>query len=593
MQRLDENYISLVKDILENGHQKGDRTGTGTRSVFGRQFRHNMKDGFPLLTTKKMAWKTMVTELIYFLRGETNIKYLIDNNCRIWNGDLAKYHGVDVDDYETLVKEDCNLYECGSLYPNQWRNFGGMNYGRKRITIPFVSNFKPFDVSGEVVRYKTKDYGEYVIIDTIQLGERNETHYKVQFLNTNSVKIIRKDKLNTNIVDVYSPSKLGVACVGSYDKTTHNLSKIKNIWNGMIDRCYNKENDNYEYYGGKGVYVENRWLCFEYFIEDLHKIRQWDLKNNNWDEFNLDKDVFGCGFKYSLVDCCWLHKNDNTRKSKEKYEYTVTNNSSTHKFINHVEFIGDFGINNQGNFASMLRGDRANCEGWSLVGKEKINEGIDQIQTVINQLKNEPDSRRIIVTAWNPNQLSDLVLPACHNMFQFYTRELTYDEMWNSLTDREKSGLVKTTVGETYNGIDCRNEDINLWVENFNKPRRAISLLFNMRSSDVGLGLPFNISSYGILLILIAKMVNMVPEELIGNLGDTHLYSNHIDPIKEQLDRVGYELPTVKFSDSLNKSIKEKHFDVDLTKWFESIKSEDFILENYVSHPKIVLPLSN
>lgn len=593
MQRLDENYISLVKDILENGHQKGDRTGTGTRSVFGRQFRHNMKDGFPLLTTKKMAWKTMVTELIYFLRGETDIKYLVDNKCRIWNGDLAKYHGVNIDDYETLVKTDSNLYEGGALYPYQWRNFGGGNYGRKRITIPFITNFKSFAVGDDAVRYKTKDYGEYVIIGTLQLGERNETHYEVQFLNTKSIKIIRKDKLNTNIVDVYSPSKLGVACVGSYDKSLPNLSKIKNIWNSMIDRCYNTENDNYMYYGGKGVYVENRWLCLEYFIEDLSKIKQWDLKIKAWDDFNLDKDVFGCGFKYSLENCCWLHKSDNTRKSKEKYLYTITNGTSSYEFVNHVDFLTTFKVKNQGNFASMLRGDRINCEGWSLVNKTLISNGVDQIQTVINQLKNEPDSRRIIVTSWNPNQLINLSLPACHNMFQFYTRELTYDEMWDSLTNKEKRGITKSLVGETYNGIDSRMEDINLWVENFNKPRRAISLLFNMRSSDVGLGLPFNIASYGLLLQLIGRVVNMVPEELIGNLGDTHLYSNHIDPIKEQLNRVGYELPTVKFSDSLNKSIKEKRFDVDLTKWIESIKPEDFILENYVSHPKIVLPLSN
>ena len=83
-------YLELLKDILENGGQKGDRTGTGTISVFGRQIRHKMSEGFPLLTTKKMYFKGVITELLWFLRGDTNIKYLLDNDCHIWDGDAFK-----------------------------------------------------------------------------------------------------------------------------------------------------------------------------------------------------------------------------------------------------------------------------------------------------------------------------------------------------------------------------------------------------------------------------------------------------------------------------------------------------------------------
>jgi thymidylate synthase len=90
MNNLDKSYQALLQDILNSGVEKKDRTGTGTISVFGRQIRHNMKDGFPLLTTKKMAWKQIVTELLWFLRGDTNIKYLVDNNTSIWNGDAYK-----------------------------------------------------------------------------------------------------------------------------------------------------------------------------------------------------------------------------------------------------------------------------------------------------------------------------------------------------------------------------------------------------------------------------------------------------------------------------------------------------------------------
>ena len=87
---IEHDYLRLLKDILDNGREKGDRTGTGTVSVFGRQIRHKMNQGFPLLTTKKMYWKGIVTELLWFLRGDTNIKYLVDNDCHIWDGDAYK-----------------------------------------------------------------------------------------------------------------------------------------------------------------------------------------------------------------------------------------------------------------------------------------------------------------------------------------------------------------------------------------------------------------------------------------------------------------------------------------------------------------------
>ena len=87
MNTLDKQYQELLQTILDYGVEKKDRTGTGTKSIFGYTIRHNMSEGFPVLTTKKMAWKTMVTELLWFLRGDTNIKFLVDNNCHIWDGD--------------------------------------------------------------------------------------------------------------------------------------------------------------------------------------------------------------------------------------------------------------------------------------------------------------------------------------------------------------------------------------------------------------------------------------------------------------------------------------------------------------------------
>jgi thymidylate synthase len=99
MNRLDKKYTDLLQDILDNGVVKDDRTGTGTVSVFGRQITHDMKDGFPLLTTKKMPFKTIFNELQWFLKGETSIKPLLDVKCNIWNGDAYKYYLKDSDNH--------------------------------------------------------------------------------------------------------------------------------------------------------------------------------------------------------------------------------------------------------------------------------------------------------------------------------------------------------------------------------------------------------------------------------------------------------------------------------------------------------------
>ena len=112
MNKLDLDYQNLLKDILKNGVEKKDRTGTGTISVFGRTIRHKMSDGFPLLTTKKMYFSGIATELIWFLRGDTNIRYLVDNGCNIWNGDAYKKF------YKSALKIK-EAYEAGDMLGSQ------------------------------------------------------------------------------------------------------------------------------------------------------------------------------------------------------------------------------------------------------------------------------------------------------------------------------------------------------------------------------------------------------------------------------------------------------------------------------------------
>jgi thymidylate synthase len=273
--QLDKKYQQLLSDIITFGVEKKDRTGTGTISEFGHQIRHKMSEGFPLLTTKKMAWKQIVSELLWFLTGQTNIAFLHKHNNHIWDGD-----------YEKSGRTDGEL---GPIYGKQWR--------------------------------------------------------------------------------------------------------------------------------------------------------KWDGKNGR----------------------------------------------------------------------------------------------IDQIDDLVKELKTNPDSRRLMVSAWNVGELNEMVLPPCHYGFQVWTRE--------------------------ENG------------------QRYISLMWNQRSVDTFLGLPFNIASYGLLLHIIANEVDMIPDELIGNLGDTHLYLNHIEQAKEQIGRTSFDLPQLKTDAKIDGICCNV--------------PDDFILEGYQYHPTIKAPLSN
>jgi len=264
MNKLDNDYQDLLSDVLEDGVEKTDRTGTGTLSLFGRSIKHNMSDGFPVLTTKKVAWKTMVTELKWFLQGRTDIKYLQDNNCKIWDGDYKKSGRTDG--------------ELGPIYGKQWRDING----------------------------------------------------------------------------------------------------------------------------------------------------------------------------------------------------------------------------------------------------------IDQLENLITGLISNPDSRRHLVSAWNVEDLDKMTLPPCHYSFQCYVAD------------------------------------------------GKLSLMWNQRSADLFLGVPFNISSYGLLLLLLCKETRLEPGELIGNFGDVHLYSNHLDQAEEQIGRYSYDLPEAKLSCY---DIYRGDFDVELI--------------NYESHPIIKASLSN
>ena len=412
MNQLDKQYTNLLQDILDNGAVKGDRTGTGTISVFGRQIRHKMSEGFPLLTTKKMPFKTIVTELLWFLRGDTNIKFLVDNNCHIWDGDAYK------------------------RYENSYAAWVGNSL--------WSNNAEPWD-------------------------------------KENFIRLIKEDERFCSIF-------------------------------GELGPIYGKQ-----------------W-------------RSW--KNPSFPKISKEFSDICDGRTHIEVDC-----------------------------------------------------------------------PIDQIQNLINDLKTNPDSRRLMVNAWNVGELDQMVLPPCHYGFQIYTRELSLDERRNLVT-LEKYESV-------YNGGDSRNTLSHSEIDQWGYPTRAISLMWNQRSVDTFLGLPFNIASYGLLLEILAKEVNMVPDELIGNLGDVHLYSNHLEQAREQIGREFTEEeilehlqqsgmdalknePRMEYISKLPKRTREPYslptFDCPVldeiphTTFNElvfKLQPCDFYMEDYQSHPTIKAPLSN
>ena len=182
MNNIDKQYQQLLQDILDNGIVKKDRTGTGTLSVFGRQIRHKISEGFPLLTTKKMAWKSIVTELLWFLRGDTNIKFLLDYDCHIWDGDAYKnyeklltrdFQGPHYDQKQfiELIKSNeafaKDFGELGPIYGKQWRNWN-------EFSEPGWDSFKIDQILNLINDLKTNPDSRRLMVSAWNVGQLDE-----------------------------------------------------------------------------------------------------------------------------------------------------------------------------------------------------------------------------------------------------------------------------------------------------------------------------------------------------------------------------------------------------------------------------------
>jgi thymidylate synthase len=294
-------------------------------------------------------------------------------------------------------------------------------------------------------------------------------------------------------------------------------------------------------------------------------------------------------FRLIATELMWFLRGDTNIKYLVDNDCHIWDGDAYKRYSDH--FIGYEDVPNKELFIEQIKTDDEFAKKWGnlgpVYGKQwrswkftdkftngeqiaYVNGSIDQIVNLINDLKTNPDSRRLLVSAWNPADLQDQVLPPCHYGFQVYTRELSISERVNLFMQGKKVErfLEKIT-----------NKDL----DNKNIPKRAISLMWNQRSVDTFLGLPFNIASYGLLLEILSKEVNMVPDELIGNLGDTHLYLNHIEQAKEQIGREPFELPTLNQFPTYTGTKPS----------IESYVVGDFTLKDYQSHQSIKAPLSN
>lgn len=497
-----KEYLTALRDVLENGNERDDRTGTGTISKFGVQMRFDLSQGFPLVTTKKVFLKGVIRELLFFIKGDCTIDYLLRNNIHIWDKDCKKWD------------EDESNY-IGKSYGVQWRRWGCSKLISTPDSTPFHIHLNDIvDDKGEVRH--SKRYGDFKIIG----------HNTVQFLKTGYIGKYRKDHIESGgIKDPYYPSIRGFCCIGNID-----MDDVKReyyaIWKAIVDRCYNKDNEHYSYYGQRGIRLCNRWKCFEFFYEDIQKLDNYALKEAAPSEYQLDKDIKGNGFIYSMRNCIWARVEDNAKKSKEKCIYTVSDGEDVVSFKNASDFMRRYNVKNQWNFCSMLRGERLKCEGWALGEvKDCLKNGIDQLRNVIDEIKANPTSRRLIVSAWNVSELDEMALPPCHVLFQLYVND------------------------------------------------GKLSCQMYQRSGDMFLGVPFNIASYALLTMMIAQECGLGLGEFIHCIGDAHIYKNHIEQVKEQLSREPRPLPRM----ILNPAITN----------VDDFDYEDFTLEGYDPWPAI------
>jgi thymidylate synthase len=575
----DVQYLTLLRDILDNGRACVDRTGTGTVKVFSRQMRFDLSDGtIPLLTTKKMHLPAVLHEILWYLSGNSNIKYLQDNGIRIWNewctpeGHLNKVYGYQWRHWE---KDDW----LSSVVEIKKRS-GGIN---EPFIPPVNEKLNPETTDDDFVGKKLQTrFGDWftVVNKECKPGDKNST-YVIQFEQTSTIKRVLRPVLRTKQINIRDPYRISVyneGCLGEYREYTPIRNQAYNLWYNMMRRCFDPSHPEYYLYGHRGVFVDKSWRCFSNFLRDIHDLPYFSKWAANPSAYDLDKDYFGSS-SYSKFTCIFLPKKYNqvlpkldgckyiatNKQTGDCYDFTVPRWFAKQVGIKHSQIIST-ALNNSPN---------SQTRDWKF---ERIEprEGyvfrhqlyVDQIADVVRKLKTNPDDRRIMVSAWNVGEIDQMRLPPCHFTFQFFSTEMTQPE---------RLKWFQFAFGE-YNLDGMSWNMVNDMLNNHNVPTRSLSCVMHQRSCDTFLGVPFNIVQYSIITRMLCEVVEMAPGEFIWDGGDVHIYNNHIEQVKEQLTRTPRASPTLEFARAVDN--------------IDDFRYDDFVINDYDPLPAIKAKVS-
>lgn len=540
MGQYDVIYSNLINEILEDGNWDKDQqvrttwidgTPAYTKSLFGKQLIFNE---LPIVTTKKLAWRTSIKEILLFWVNQTTKKEDFHNaNCHVW---------------DEWFLEDGTI---GKSYPYQFES----RPQKKVVHIKTKRKEKhgqlnQFIKVGELVepdyessiasewigkKFSTVTFGEYRVI---KISNNRAT---IQFTNTGSFRNIDRTSIskNQNIKDNYYRYLVNVGYWGDVDSVKNMTKEERTVlyhrWYYMIKRCYDSSYPEYHLYGGRGIFVDERWHDFSQYLRDVRIIPQYHLaKNENFEQWDVDKDYYGANY-YGLETGVWLQKGDNLVYRNQAYPIKLIKpDGNEEMFLSIADAEKNYSLSN---LNKVLKGERNQVRGFK-VDHYPQKEGYvfryelsrNQVVDLINNIKTNPSSRRLMTSFWNDADADEKALQEC-----------AYETIWN-----------------VSNG--------------------KLNLILGQRSLDVGLGCCFNQFQYYILLCMIAQVCDLEVGTFTHQIGSAHIYERHIEPLTTQAKLTQYETPQLH----INKNIKD----------FFDFTIDDFKLINYQHHPTIKMEVA-
>ena len=552
-------YLDLVKHVLETGTRKENRTGVDTLSTFNHNYEIDLRDGFPLLTTKQISWKNIVVEMLWYLSGQQDLSILKRHGCKFWDAWADKDGKVP------------------SAYGSFWTNFplgqepeavaprepSGEDYVKP--TFAPVSPEMGHEWCGQT--FESQKCGSFRVIRHVRSDGEGRILFDIQFMTTGYIKrSVRRDVIQQGTVrDRYAKNIHGVGYYGERTTRTAIDKDLLKVWLHMLDRCYNPECKEYPYYGLRGVIVCERWHNFANFHADCRNLPNWINKRDNPKKYALDKDFYSARC-YSPTTCVWLPHTDNRLYAHAKAVRVEYPDGEVAVVLSAADAAAASKLNKSRVLTCIERGE--SFRGFKFSWAEGVYRKPlpnNQIAWVLAELKRNPMSRRMVVSAWAPGNAQTSKLPPCHCLFMF----------------------------------NVQNEDVvhpDLGVD----IRQRLCLHLTQRSCDVILGVPYNIASYALLLHLFSRFSGIEPGIFAHSLVDAHVYTakpdgskaeyDHVPGAREQLTREPRKLPRLIISPEI-KGLE----DIERLMRPEVTTEEvmrHFVLEGYDPHPAIAFKVA-